>query len=34
MVLALLWVLYLSIVTVGQAWYGFGWESLLLGPDF
>ena len=26
----LLWVLYLSIVNVGQTWYGFGWESLLL----
>lgn len=26
----LLWVLYLSIVNVGQAWYAFGWESILL----
>jgi hypothetical protein len=26
----LLWVLYLSIVNVGQIWYSFGWESLLL----
>lgn len=25
-----LWVLYLSIVNVGQVWYAFGWESLLL----
>jgi hypothetical protein len=25
-----LWVLYQSIVNVGQVWYGFGWESLLL----
>jgi hypothetical protein len=25
-----IWVLYLSIVNVGQRWYGFGWESLLL----
>jgi hypothetical protein len=24
------WCLYLSIVNVGQIWYGFGWESLLL----
>ncbi|HEX6472044.1 MAG TPA: lipase maturation factor family protein [Streptosporangiaceae bacterium] len=24
-----LWALYLSIVNVGQVWYGFGWESLL-----
>lgn len=27
---AALWVMYLSIVNVGQTWYGFGWESLLL----
>ncbi|MEY9849908.1 hypothetical protein ABH940_007023 [Streptacidiphilus sp. BW17] len=27
---AVLWVLYLSIVNVGQTWYSFGWESLLL----
>ena len=26
----LLWVLYLSIVNVGQIWYSFGWESLTL----
>ncbi|WP_305091399.1 lipase maturation factor family protein [Prescottella sp. R16] len=26
----LLWGLYLSIVNVGQLWYSFGWESLLL----
>lgn len=25
-----LWALYLSIVNVGQTWYAFGWESLLL----
>lgn len=30
----LLWVLYLSIVNVGQAWYSFGWESLLLEAGF
>ncbi|MET9216591.1 MULTISPECIES: lipase maturation factor family protein [unclassified Nocardia] len=30
----LLWVLYLSIVNVGQAWYAFGWESLLLEAGF
>jgi hypothetical protein len=29
-----LWVLYLSIVNVGQVWYGFGWESLLLEAGF
>ena len=26
----LVWALYLSIVNVGQSWYAFGWESLLL----
>ncbi|AVZ76624.1 hypothetical protein SLUN_34850 [Streptomyces lunaelactis] len=31
---AALWVLYLSIVNVGQTWYGFGWESLLLETGF
>lgn len=25
-----MWALYLSIVNVGQVWYSFGWESLLL----
>lgn len=27
---AALWAMYLSIVNVGQTWYGFGWETLLL----
>ena len=30
----LLWLLYLSIVNVGQRWYSFGWESLLLEAGF
>ncbi len=30
----LLWVLYLSIVNVGQTFYAFGWESLLLEVGF
>ncbi|MFE3225229.1 lipase maturation factor family protein [Nocardia sp. NPDC059228] len=30
----LVWVLYLSIVNVGQVWYSFGWESLLLEAGF
>lgn len=30
----MLWVLYLSVVNVGQTWYGFGWESLLLETGF
>ncbi|MFI2708202.1 lipase maturation factor family protein, partial [Nocardioides sp. CER28] len=29
-----LWLLYLSIVNVGQRWYSFGWESLLLETGF
>lgn len=28
------WLLYLSIVNVGQVWYSFGWESLLLETGF
>lgn len=31
---AVLWLLYLSIVNVGQIWYAFGWESLLLEAGF
>lgn len=31
---ALLWVLYLSYVNVGQTFYGFGWESLLVETGF
>ncbi|MFF1785971.1 lipase maturation factor family protein [Kitasatospora sp. NPDC058243] len=31
---AVLWGLYLSIVNVGQTWYSFGWESLLLEAGF
>ncbi len=31
---AALWVLYLSIVNVGQTFYAFGWESLLLEAGF
>jgi hypothetical protein len=31
---AALWAGYLSIVNVGQVWYGFGWESLLLEAGF
>lgn len=30
----LLWLGYLSIVNVGQLWYAFGWESLLLETGF
>ncbi len=30
----LLWVLYLSFINVGQTFYGFGWESLLVEAGF
>lgn len=30
----LLWAMYLSIVNVGQVWYGFGWETLLCEVGF
>ncbi|CAL9598796.1 hypothetical protein SUDANB171_05368 [Streptomyces sp. enrichment culture] len=29
-----LWALYLSIVNIGQVWYAFGWETLLLEAGF
>ena len=29
-----LWLLYLSYVNVGQTWYSFGWETLLLEAGF
>ncbi|MFF6996868.1 lipase maturation factor family protein [Streptomyces sp. NPDC008313] len=28
------WAMYLSVVNVGQTWYSFGWESLLLEVGF
>src|SRR5207245_8633854 len=31
---AVLWALYLSIMNVGQTFYAFGWESLLLEAGF
>ena len=34
LVWGLLWVLYLSFVNVGQTFYAFGWESLLLEVGF
>ncbi|MHB8632215.1 MAG: lipase maturation factor family protein [Candidatus Limnocylindria bacterium] len=34
LVWAALWVLYLSIVNVGQTFYSFGWETLLLEAGF
>lgn len=33
-IMALLWVLYHSLVSVGQIWYSFGWESQLLETGF
>ena len=32
--LALLWLLYMSFVHIGQLWYGYGWEILLLETGF
>ncbi|CAM9140122.1 unnamed protein product [Ectocarpus fasciculatus] len=32
--MACLWGLYFSIVSVGQTWYSFGWESMLLEAGF
>ncbi|WP_163506294.1 lipase maturation factor family protein [Fodinicola acaciae] len=29
-----LWIIYVSIINVGQIWYGFGWESLLAETGF
>src|SRR2546430_4789430 len=31
LLLAVLWAMYMSIVHIGQIWYGYGWESQLLG---
>lgn len=30
----IMWALYLSVVNIGQTFYGFGWESLLLEAGF
>nr|XP_014425244.1 lipase maturation factor 1 isoform X1 [Pelodiscus sinensis] len=32
--MGILWILYLSLVNVGQIWYSFGWESQLLETGF
>lgn len=32
--MAALWFLYLSFVHVGQRWYGYGWETMLLEAGF
>jgi hypothetical protein len=32
--LALLWAMYMSIVHIGQIWYGYGWEIQLLETGF
>jgi hypothetical protein len=34
LVWALLWILYISFVNVGQTFYAFGWESILLEATF
>ena len=33
-IMALLWVLYLSLVHIGQEWYGYGWEIQLCETGF
>ena len=33
-IMAVLWMLYMSIVHVGQDWYSYGWESQLLETGF
>jgi hypothetical protein len=33
-IMAVLWILYMSIVHAGQDWYGFGWEIQLLETGF
>jgi hypothetical protein len=33
-IMASLWLLYMSVVNIGQAWYSFGWESQLLETGF
>jgi hypothetical protein len=33
-VLAVLWAMYMSIVHIGQIWYGYGWETQLLETGF
>jgi hypothetical protein len=32
--LAILWAMYISIVHIGQIWYGYGWETQLLETGF
>src|SRR5438094_1931610 len=34
LLLAILWAMYMSIVHVGQIWYGYGWEIQLLETGF
>jgi hypothetical protein len=33
-VLAVLWAIYMSIVHIGQTWYGYGWETQMLETGF
>jgi hypothetical protein len=33
-ILAFLWTIYMSIVHIGQIWYGYGWETQLLETGF
>jgi hypothetical protein len=33
-ILSILWAMYMSIVHIGQIWYGYGWETQLLETGF
>jgi Lipase maturation factor len=33
-ILAILWAMYMSIIHIGQIWYGYGWETQLLETGF
>jgi hypothetical protein len=33
-IVAILWAMYMSIVHIGQIWYGYGWETQLLETGF
>src|SRR5438094_5405445 len=33
-ILCILWAMYMSIVHIGQIWYGYGWEIQLLASEF
>src|SRR5205085_6251949 len=34
LIMLVLWALYMSLVNIGQLWYGYGWEIQLLETGF